>query len=319
MKKLIPLIVLIQFFVSSAQSQPKLDDFGRIILNTYLSDKINLPTESKALLETKLNQITSNNGIGGSSTNPRFIITASVNIGTKDIVAGSPQMIALNIDLTLFIGDAIENKVFSNTTLSLKGVGTNENKAFIDALKTINPQNKQVASLIEEAKSKIVTYYNTQCDFIIKDAETLVAQQKFDEAIYKLSLVPEVCQTCYFKCKDMLASTYQQKINADCKVKLNNAKTIWATDKTASGAQKAGVILTEINPSASCYTEAVLFVKDIDEILKAAEKDRQELKLKKYNDEMAMRKDELKAYRDIAIQYAQRQPRTITYNNIYWR
>lgn len=81
--------------------------------------------------------------MGGSETNPRFIITAAVNLGTKDIIAGPPQMIAQNLDITMFVGDALTNTIFSNTTLSLKGVGTNENKAFIEAFKTINPKTKK--------------------------------------------------------------------------------------------------------------------------------------------------------------------------------
>jgi hypothetical protein len=232
-------------------AQVKLDDFGRIILNTHLSDKINIPAESKELLKTKLSQIASNNGMGGSQANPRFIITANVNVGTKDIIAGPPQMIAQNVDVTFFIGDALTNTVFANTTLSLKGVGTNENKAFIEAIKTINPKNKDIAVFIEEGKNKIISYYSTNCDFIIKDAQTLVKQEKYDEAIYQLSLVPEVCQECYFKCLDTLSSIYQQKMDADCKTKLNEAKVTWTANQTTEGAEKAGDILSSINPMAS--------------------------------------------------------------------
>ena len=155
MKKIITLLIL-TFAAITINAQVKLDDFGRIVLNTYLPDSIALPAEAKNLLITKLNQITSNNGMGGSQANPRFIITANVNVGTKDIIAGPPQMIAQNLDVTLFIGDAVTNTIFSNTTLSLKGVGTNENKAFIDALKTINPKNKEVLAFIEEGNTKII-------------------------------------------------------------------------------------------------------------------------------------------------------------------
>jgi len=112
MKKLISLLIL-TFVAITSNAQVNLDDFGRIVLNTYLPDDIAIPTEAKNLLITKLNQITSNNGMGGSQANPRFIITANVNVGTKDIIAGPPQMIAQNLDVTLFIGDALTNTIFS--------------------------------------------------------------------------------------------------------------------------------------------------------------------------------------------------------------
>ena len=181
MKKLILLILIA--FQFNGTAQVKLDDFGRIVLNTYLPDNSSIPAEAKKALETKLSQITTNNGMGGSTANPRFIITAVLNVTTKDIVPGPPQMIAQNIEVTLFVGDAITNTSFSNTILSIKGVGTNENKALIDAIKNINPKNKEITDFLEEGKNKIITYYVTQCDFIIKDAETLAKQEKFDEAI----------------------------------------------------------------------------------------------------------------------------------------
>jgi hypothetical protein len=297
--------------------------------------------------------------MGGSQVNPRFIITANVNVGTKDIIAGPPQMIAQNIDITLFIGDAITNTIFSNATFSLKGVGTNENKAFIEAIKTINPKNKEVITFLEEGKSKIINYYTSQCDFIIKDAQTLVKQENYDEAIYQLSLVPDVCQDCYFKCLDTLTSIYQKKIDADCNVKFNEAKVTWTAAQNPDGAEKAGDILSTINPMATCQLDVSAFIKSIDAKLKADEKARWEFKMKQYSDKIAAQKEQIRiaedkgkrddtyrenqserdavsrekqssrnfeldkiranSYREVAIEQARNQPKTITYNNIYWR
>jgi hypothetical protein len=345
--------------IMAADAQVNLDDFGRIVLNTYLPENIAIPAEAKSILSTKLNQITSNNGMGGSQANPRFIITANINVGTKDIIAGPPQMIAQNIDITFFVGDAVTNTIFSNTTLSLKGVGTNENKAFIEALKTINPKNKEVVAFLEEGKTKIIIYYSTNCDFIIKEAQTLVKQQKFDEAIYQLSLVPDVCQDCYFKCLDTLGSIYQKKIDADCKIKLNEAKLIWASAQNPIGAERAGEIISTINPMASCQSTIDAFIKTIDAKLKADEKARWEFKMKQYADKIAAHKEQVRiaeekgkrddtyrenqsqrdaisqekqssrnfeldkirvnSYREIAVEQAKNQPKTVNYNNIYWR
>ena len=358
MKKLI-VGILCFMSMSIAFCQESLNDFGRIILNTYLPDNIALPAEAKSLLTTKISQITSNNGMGGSQVNPRFIITANVNVGTKDIIAGPPQMIAQNIDITLFIGDAVTNTIFSNAIFSLKGVGTNENKAFIEAIKTLNPKNKEVITFLEEGKSKIINYYASQCDFIIKDAQTLVKQENYDEAIYQLSLVPDVCQDCYFKCLDTLTSIYQKKIDADCNVKFNEAKVTWTAAQNPDGAEKAGDILSTINPMASCQLDVSAFIKSIDAKLKADEKARWEFKMKQYADKIAMHKEQIRiaedkgkrddtyrenqserdavsrekqssrnfeldkiranSFREIAIEQARNQPKTITYNNIYWR
>ncbi len=355
MRIYIVLIALILFTSSiNAQTEPKLDDFGRIVLNTYLPEQSNLTSEARNYLTTKLAQIATNYGMSGSELNPRFIISASINIGSKDIIAGPPQMIAQNIELTLFVGDAMENKVFSNTILNLKGVGTNENKALINAIKKINPKKKELSIFINEAKSKIITYYNTQCDFILKDALALRKLGNYNEAIYKLSIVPNVCQECYFRSLDTLSIIYQQKIDEDCEILLQRAKTTWAGSQKNEGAEKVGEILRQIHPGASCQNEVDVFIQSVSEKLDAIAKVEWEFKMKQYEDQIereiellrmrdeqnqrnfelakedqrqdgiqAVRNFELdkirtNAYNEIALEYAKNQPKTI-YNNINWK
>ena len=318
MKKLISVSIFTLLSIIS-YTQVKLDDFGRVILNSHLSEKLVLTSEVKNTLLTKIEQITSSNGMGGSQINPRFIITANVTIGSKNIIAGPPQMLAQNLELTLFIGDAITNTIFSTISMSLKGVGNNENKAYIDAFKNIYPKNKEVVAFLEEGKTKIINYYSTNSDFILKDAQTLTKQEKYDEAIYKLSLVPDVCKEYYFKCLDTLSVIYQKKIDADCKIKLNQAKSLWLADLSQNGAEKAGAILSTINPMASCQNDIASFIKTIDTKLKADEKASLEFKMKQYKDSIELEKARINSYREIANEYARNQPSSVIYNNIYWR
>ncbi len=318
MKKIIIQIVFLMAFTLIANAQAKLDDFGRIVLNSYLPENIALTSEAKELLMTKLSQIATNNGMGGSQANPRFIITASVNVGTKDIIAGPPQLISQNINITFFVGDAISNTAFSNTTIAMKGVGTNENKAFIDALNTINPKTKQLQTLLDEGKNKIIQYYNSQCDFVVTRAKTLTDQQKYDEAIYELMQVPEVCKACYEKCMIAVQPIYQKSIDRECTLKLNEAKTVWAASPNSNGATSIAPILSEINPDAACYNEALAFSETVRKKVEADEKRNWDFRMKKYADGVKLEKQKIDAAKEIAVQYAKNQPKTIVYNRIIW-
>jgi hypothetical protein len=318
MKKIFLFLCIFTIAIGSS-AQVKLDDFGRIILNTYLPDNIAVPSEAKDLLTTKLNQITSNNGMGGSEANPRFIITANVNVGTKDIIAGPPQMIAQNIDITLFVGDALTNTIFSNITLSLKGVGTNENKAFIEAFKNINPKNKEVIAFLEEGKKKIIDYYATQCDFILKKANALAEQFKFEEAIYNLMTVPETSKDCYFKSKDAATAIFKLKIESDCTEKLKQAKLIWASESNENGAMKASEIMIAIIPSDNCKQEINKLSAEIKNKLQTEQKKKYDFEMMEMQKRYDTGQKRLDAEIEIAIEYIRNQPKNVTYNNIYWR
>lgn len=352
MKKIHLLLAII--WLAQPSNAQKLDDFGRIVINPYVPENLGIPIEAARLLSTKLDQLTTQSGLGGSEVNPRFIITPQINIGTKDIIAGPPQMIAQNIELTLVIGDAVSNIKYASTSLSLKGVGTNETKAFVQAFKNINTKNKDLTDLIENGKNKIIEYCNTQCDFILKDAQTLVNQSKHDEAIYKLALVPEVCQECYYKCLDTLSSIYQQKIDADCQQKMTQAKAAWAGKLNSAGAEEAAEIIATINPQANCQDEIKALTTQINNKLSADAKALWDFKMKQYDDKIAQVKEETRiaeeksirndqfrenqaqrddqyrnkqadrnfeldkmkvtAYREVAVEYARNQPKSITYN-----
>jgi len=311
MKKILFALIAILIF-SSANAQISATDFGRIVINSYLPEDIAIPTEAKKQLVSKLDQITTNYGIGGSQVNPRFIITATVNIGTKDIVAGPPQMIAQNIDLTLFIGDSQTNTIFSNCTLSIKGVGTNENKAFIEALKSVNPKNSTIKTFIDESKEKILRYYESNCPLIIKHAQSLAKQGKYDEAIYELSLVPNVSSTCYYQCLDTIGSYYQKEIDADGRIMLKVAKTAWAASPNQDGAREVSQVIVNINPMASCQKQVEELIQSIEEKLKADQEAEWKLKLKQYEDQVALEKEKMrlaeeKSKRDASLQEQQSQ------------
>jgi hypothetical protein len=329
MKKHVITLIIIISISTIAYAQISLNDFGRIILNSHLPSSLPVPNEAKNLLETKLKEIATINGLGGSDFNPRFIITANINIGTKDIIAGAPAKMSQRISLTLFIGDAISNTVFSSTTLNLIGVGDNENKSFIEAFNSINPRSNSIKELIEEGKNKIISYYLNQCEFISKNVETLISKQQYDEAIYTLALVPEVCKDCYIQSQDKIQTVYKQKIDYEGAVLFSKAKSIWMSAPNSKSADNIRTLINNINHRAACYPEIAPFVKQIQAKVLADEKQQWQFDMKQYTDNLEREKKEyadkveiekqrLETCRQIAVEYAKNQPKTINYSYIIW-
>jgi hypothetical protein len=316
MKKLLILVAVIFSNPVFCQNQ---SDASRIVLNAIVIDKENkMPEEAKNHLIAKLNQVSTENGVGGKGLSTRFVIATKINVLSKDIVAGPPQMIAENLEVAFFIGDAIDNTIFSNTSLSLKGVGTNENKALINAIQNINPKNKQFIDFINTGKSKIIDYYVAQCDFIIKKAAILSDKQEYDAAIYDLMQVPEVCKVCYEKCMYTVQPVYQKKIDREAVQSLNEAKNIWNAAPNYKGAEQARVLLVKIEPTSSSYNEALALSERIRKKIEADEKSNWDFKMKKYADGIKLEQQRIEAARQMAIEYYRNQPQTIIYNRLIW-
>lgn len=311
--------MIIGYNAYSQNALGKSDDAARITLAAYVPQQIDkMPDAARSILANKLNQIVTQNGMGGAANNERFIITANVNVISKDLTATAPPMTALVLEVTLYIGDGFVGTKFSSTSISVKGVGESETKAYISALKGISPTNSNIQSFVGNGKSKIIEYYNSKCDFIIKEAQTLVSQNNFEEAIFKLTSVPEVCKDCYDKCMDAVGPIYQKQIDRECKSKLMEANTAWNAAQDSYGADIAGGILAQIDPNASCYKEALALSNKIAQRIKEIDQRDWKLQLKEQQDNVDIQKATIKAIRDIGVAYGNGQPKTVTYNVRGW-
>ncbi len=316
-KLIVALFVLVASSVNAfaQNSAGKLEDMGRIALNAYVPDQVeSIPEAARAMLNNKLNQVTTHSGMGGSPLNPRFIITPNIVVMTKDLTATAPPMTALTLNVTLYIGDGIDGTKFTSTSVTVKGVGVNETKAYIEAIKGIKPADPAIQSFVEKGKTKIIEYYNTKCDFIIKEAKVLESQMKFEEAILKLTGVPEVCSTCYNKCMDAAMPMYQKQIDRECKIRMTEANTAWSANQTAEGAAAAAAILNTVDPNSACYKDAKVLTDKIDARMKEINNREWNYVLK----EQSLEGDRIKAARDIGVAYGNGQPKTVTYSVRGW-
>lgn len=330
----ITLLILLSYN-GSAQS----NDFGRIALNTFVSDELKIPAEAKAILENKLSSIATQYAMGNNGYNPRFIITANVGLFTKDVIAGPPAMIAQTMNITLYIGDGIENLSFTSLNMTVKGVGTNENKAYIDGFKNIPTKNSQLEIFMQEGKKKIIDYYSSKCSIIEEKASSLAAQGKFDEAIFELSAIPDVCKDCYSRSQKKLSVYFQQKIDAECDQKLLRAKGEWSSNQSYAGASSASKILLSVHPAAKCIPQVNEMLQNMTSKIVADERAAWDLKVKQYQDQVArenqliqfaredagreyeLSKIRAENFKQIAIEVARNLPKTITtnnYNRIHW-
>lgn len=324
------------------------DNGDKIYISVYQPERDEITPEASKYLETKMRSLITKYGIMDEDEDNRFVITAKLNITSKDIVPSTPQRISEKIDFTFIIGDVIENKVFESLCVSTVGIDINENKAFISAIKKININKEQFATFLENAKQKILSYYSKRCNEIIIQAKQDAANHNYNRAIYRLIQVPSICD-CAEECQQMEIEFYAKHKELQAEQLLNKAKALWASSPTIEGASSAADIIAQIPAGTASQSGVNAFIQDIELKLKEDQRKEWDFKMKQYNDDVARekRQDAMKARQQIAdneyrarqqeidsasrrqyieacrqvgLEYARNQPQTVVYrkNVYYW-
>ena len=303
------LIISLGNFFSAQVNQ---DDFNRIkIAPVILPQASSIPTEAYSFLIDKMNQIVSNNGMTSNRSGSRFIITPNVAIISKEVTGGSPILYTYNLQVTFYIGDGINGTKFSSVSLSSIGVGASETKAYMDAFKRIKVGDEKLIAALNQGKQKIVEYYTKNCDLIMNAAMAKSNQFKFDEAIFELMSIPDVCKDCYNKGLEKVAQIYQAKINFECKSLINEANNFWSANPNYDGAQQAASLLSKIVPGSSCYNDAAILSEKIAKRVKELDQREWNFMLKQQQDSVDVEKEYIRAARDIGVAYGENQPQVI--------
>jgi hypothetical protein len=312
---ILSILIAINCNIYAQNTAGKSGDAARIALASFVPQQIDqMPEAARSTLANKLSQIVTQNGLGGKASNERFIITANVNVISKELTPTAPPMQAYVLEITLYIGDGIEGTKFSSVSTQAKGVGESETKAYISALKSLKTTDPKYQSFIETGKTKIIEYYNSKCDFLINQAKATASQNKFEEAIFKLTAVPEVCKECYDKCMKEIAVIYQAKIDRDALKIMVEANALWAAGQDIETAQKVAALLATIEPSSSSMVFAEKLSNKIAQRVKEIDAREWKYTLK----EQAQESERIEAQRAIGVAYGQNQPQSVTYNIVGW-
>lgn len=295
------------------------DENNGISLSAYVSDQIEgFPAISKEMMQNKLSEIVTQNGISNGMLGSRFIITPNITILSKDVLPGPPPMIAMNMTFTFYIGDGIEGRKFASRSISVKAVGTDETKAYNEGIKQIRVSDPELTALIEEGKKKIVEYYTTHCDAVIKNAQSAASLGNYGQAISDLTTIPDACKTCYDRGMTAAEPMYKKYIDQQCDVKLTEARAAWNAQQNGDGAAKAGASLAEIEPTAACYKEATALNKEISARMVELGNKQWEYKMKVVDAAADVAKARIAAYRDVYSAYYLSRRTVVVYNVRGW-
>ncbi|HJD94149.1 MAG TPA: hypothetical protein K8W07_04110 [Bacteroides togonis] len=270
------------------------------------------PSAANEYLFNRLCTAVNGEGIAATGRYAQFFIAAKALPIYEQVVPGAPAKTALTLSLSLYIGDYFGEKVFDRISIEIKGVGESRERAFLNAYRALNGNNKQIADFLQRGKERIMNYYNTEYGNIIKEAKRAAQLRDYPRALFLLSSVP-VCCKGYEQVSGELVKSYKEYINYSCDKLLMEARNAWAASPDRDGAELVGEILNQLEPDAACYDEAMSLYKEV----KAKVKDDWNFEMRqKYTDAVSIRKQVIEAARAVGVAYGNgQQPKT---TNIMW-
>ena len=277
-------------------------------ISVYASDNSeSFPQGAKAMIENKLTQLLTKNGIAGLDYMGQFVLTITSTPLDKDVIPGPPMKIAEKMEMNLYIVDTYAKTILSSASFAIRGLGETENKCYLNAISHMPLQTPQIAQFVKDGKQKIIDYYNHEGEALIKKANYLAKKKEYEEALWIISLIPQQSKQ-YDAALQAGLDIYRQYLTNECHIYLAAARQAWAAEQNAAGAAAAGEYLAYILPDAGCYDEAMDLYREI----KGKVLDDWKFEMKKYQDGVDLEKQRIDAARQIGVAYGTHQPAQTT-------
>lgn len=293
------------------------NDLGLICLNPHIPESENLGQRSNSMLNSKLQQIATANGMSGAGFENRFIITAHIQKVNSNMTQTCPQKNAVQINIGIYVGDGLDGTLYSSYSCESKGIGESEDQAIANAIRKIDPSKESLQVAIAKGKEQILRYYDLMSANIIQTAKGSAAAGKYEEAINILFSIPMSNKD--FQTAQTLISKYGS-ISLDNKNMeiVRQARSAWSANPTEVGASEASNILQDINaPSTKVQTEVKSLQNEIAARLKAVSDREFKLEIQKEQNEKEIQKATINAAAAVAKAYVTNRPKVV-YRYYWW-
>lgn len=204
-------ILLITLLMSSSIYAQSLDDVGKIVIGVDVPETSS--TETKELKEYIVNKISHWVAQAGYSAKgfSSFSISPNIIIDSEDVAEGGMKNVYV-IKGSLFLS-VLQNDgdvVFSSISLPFRDSSTKKITAIKNGIGKL--QYKKMIPLLDEAKERILKYYESQKANIFAQADFMAKQKDYDGAIAYIMSIPSSLTNIYQEALTK-ADSYLEKKN----------------------------------------------------------------------------------------------------------
>lgn len=193
----------------------------------------NISDDASMMLYNRLNQAVSLNGMGSTDNSNKFLMIPSVVVMSVEPTASAPVKYMAEVEISVFIVDNSRKLLMSQETFVKRGVGDNEDKAVKEAVKALNARDSKLKKMITVGKNRIIEYYNTECETVVKTINTYLECGMVEEALNELHAIPQIDENtgCYDNSLNILSKISQEQQNAaNDKIKNENPDVSWINE-----------------------------------------------------------------------------------------
>ena len=176
----------------------------------------NISDDASSILYNRLNQAVTLNGIGSTDNSNKFLLVPSVTVLSIEPTATAPINYVAEVEITMFLVDNSKKLLMSQETIVKKGVADNERKAVVEAIKSIKARDPKIKKMITIGKNRIIEYYNTECETVVKTINAYIDCGMYNEALSELNAIPQIDGNtgCYDNTLNILSKISQEQQNA---------------------------------------------------------------------------------------------------------
>lgn len=211
-------------------------------------------TEAQVMkLESKMLQVIEKSGVATAGYSRGIVLKPAISVeDTRTAEGGIQNITVTTCELTLYMANAGDNMVVYNTvSRKLRGSGSNAELALSNAINTMDVNDPLYKQFLTTSRQKIASYYNANCDKIMKLAAEAEKRRDYEAAVSLLQSVPmEV--TCYATTNKKALDIYKKYEQQLC-----NRIVTYAKGEMAIGNYEAALdVLAAIEGRPGC-TETV--------------------------------------------------------------
>lgn len=263
-------------------------------------------------LEAKLMPVLSEADIAIDHSYTKLFVAGRFDNTYSEVLGGTTPRILVKTTLTLYFGNLQEQHVYSSRSFDLKGSGVSMEAAYTKCLGALSQRQAEVRNFLAEGRDKAISYFDNNYTTYLATARQAMLARNYAEALYYATSIPE-CSKGWPQASALTAEIYTDYTNYEGLRLLAQARGAWAASPDAEGARKAYAYLSQIDPAASCASQADALGREIAAKTKSDWKFENETK---YHDALSIEKQRIEAARAIGEAWAKNQPQNDT--KVYW-